>query len=115
MLLSNPAQFGDVEVPSPTQDAKTFLIESLRRIRIEAGGNVALMATEVLGILSDNDGMIRDDLETAVAESLEIRMILRGPIGRAIAELAMRQVLVEADGRYSLNPAVAALIGRDAA
>ncbi len=112
MLFSNPAQFGDVEVPSPTQDANAFLIESLRLILIECGPRVALMASEVLGILSDNDGMQREHLEHAVAESLEIRLLERGPIRRAIAELAIRNVLVEADDRFSLNPAVAALIGR---
>ena len=115
MLLSNPAPFGDAIEPSPIQDAISFLTETLRLIRIECALSVALMAAEVLGILSDNDGMLRKDLEAAVAESLDVRMIHRGPIGRAIDELAKRSVLVEADGRYALNPAVAALIGRDAA
>lgn len=114
-FLPCPAPFGDAPEPSPIQDANTFLAETLRLVRLECAPSVALMAAEVLGILSDNDGMLRRDLETAVAESLDVRLIHRGPIGRAIDELAIRNVLIEADGRFALNPAVAALIGRDAA
>lgn len=115
MILSSPAPFGDVIESTPIQDANAFLTETLRLVRVECAPSVALMAGEVLGILSDNDSMLRKDLEVAVAESLDVRMMHRGPIGRAIDELATRNVLIEADGRFSLNPAVAALIGRDAA
>lgn len=113
--LSSPAPFGDAIEPSPIQDANAFLETSLRLIRIERGIAVADMAREVLGALAVNDGMTRKDLWEAVYESLETRLLPRGPIACAIDELATRQVLIEADGRYSLNPAVAALIGRDAA
>lgn len=119
---SNPERFGDVEAPTPIQDANAFLSETLRLIRIDRGIGVADMSREVLGVLAENDGMTRKDLWEAVYESLETRLLPRGPISCAIDELAKRGVLNVDDGsptrsdwRYSLNPAVAALIGRDAA
>lgn len=114
--LSSPARFGDHEPISFEENAKGVLEESLRLIRFERGIGVADMAREVLGVLSENDGMLRTDLWEAVYESLETRLLpTNGPISCAIDELAKRGVLIESDRRYSLNPAVAALIGRVAA
>lgn len=113
--LSHPPQFGDVIEPTIEQDAQAYLERALTLIRRECGIAMADMAREVLGVLAENDGMNRKDLWEAVYESLEIRLLPRGPIACAIDELATRSVLIEADGRYSLNPAVAALIGREAA
>lgn len=112
--LSCPPPFGDYLPPTPGQDAKAFLLEALRLIRVEAGPKVALMASEAIGVLSDNDSMRGVDLERAIIDSLETRMLERGPVQRALQELAIRNVITEADGRFALNPALAALIGRDA-
>lgn len=114
--LSSPAQFGDHEPPSWAENAKVALEAALLTIRVERGAAVADMAREVLGVLAENDGMTRKDLWEAVYESLETRLLpTNGPITCAIDELAKRGVLIESDCRYALNPAVAALIGRDAA
>lgn len=112
MSLSSPAPFGDCEPIPQSEDANAFLERNLREMRIERGGDLAAMAREILGVLAIEDGLRRGDLWEAVAESLEIRQLRRGPISCAIDELAKRGVLIEADDRYSLNPAVAALIGR---
>lgn len=112
--LSSPAPFGDVIEPTFEENARGALGATLLAIRRDRGIGVADMAGEVLGVLSENDGMARKDLWEAVYESLETRLLPRGPISCAIDELAKRGVLIESLGRYSLNPAVSALIGRDA-
>lgn len=114
--LSSPAPFGDCEAPTIEQDANSYLEATLRAIRIEHGQHLRDMAGEVLGILSADDGMSRTYLQAAVEETLDIRQIsyASSAITRAIRELVKRGVLNDHDDVLSLNPAVAALIGRDA-
>lgn len=111
--LSSPAPVGDHEALSFEENAKAALDQSLYLISKESGPHVKALADDVLLVLADNDGMRWADVKAAVEESRSVRLLETTLLDRGIRALLERQVIHEADERLSLNPAVAALIGRD--
>lgn len=119
--LSSPAPFGDAHPPTFEQDARGALELAFASIRREHGPHVAGLASDVLGVLIANDGMRWDDVAQAVEESRSIRLLETKLLDRGIRVLLDLNVIRSTGGdgwpsdwRLWLNPAIAALVGRDA-
>lgn len=121
MLLVSSSSIGDHEPPTFEQDARGALELAFASIRREHGPHVAGLASDVLGVLIDHDGMRWADVAQAVEESRSIRLLETKLLDRGIQVLLDRNVIRSTGGdgwpsdwRLWLNPAVAALVGRDA-
>ena len=111
MLLSNPAQFGDVIAPSIEEDARGYLGAALVEIGAGFGPYMRSAASCAIAALGEADGMDRGILEARCADEMDLDDTHHPRA--ALRELSRRSIVEIRSGRVYLNPAVSEAVTRE--